>query len=148
MEEKDLNKWRHLFIEGEYATPEEILSGLKLEQVTHLPSKASHSIYEELWHLTRWQTIVVFRDEALYETWVKGEHYPSQEPISEQAWHDLVRTFFAGLEEVFQWTNSPERLRMETDLGITMEDNLTLLAVHNAYHLGKIVAIRELFGPW
>lgn len=143
-----MNKWQHLFVDGEYATPEQILSSLTLEQVIHLPSKASHSIYEELWHLTRWQTIIVFRDEALYETWAKGEHYPSQGPTSEQDWHELVKRFYVGLEEVFVWTNSPERLRMETDPGITMEDNLTLLAMHNAYHFGKIVAIRELFGPW
>ncbi len=136
------------FIDGEYATPQEILAGLTLEQVTHVPAKASHSIYEELWHVTRWQTIMVFRDEALYELWVKGEQYPTQELTSEQEWQALVRTFFAALDGVFAWMNSPERLKMETDPGITMADNLTLLALHNAYHLGKIVALRELFGPW
>ena len=143
-----MDKWQHLFVDGEYATPEQILSGLTLEQVTHLPATASHSIFEELWHLTRWQTIIVFRDEALYETWSQGEHYPDREPTAKADWHNLVRTFYAGLEEVFAWTNSPERLKMETDPGITMADNLTLLAMHNAYHFGKIVAIRELFGPW
>ncbi len=34
-----LNKWKHLFIDGEYARREKILSGLTLEQVKHQPSE-------------------------------------------------------------------------------------------------------------
>lgn len=143
-----MNKWQHLFTEGEYATPEKILSGLTLEQVTHVPSKASHSIYEELWHVTTWQHIVVFRDEALYKSWEQGDLYPSQPPTSAQDWHELVEKFFAELSKVFEWTSSAEKLKLETDPGITMADNLTSLAVHNAYHLGKIVAIRQMLGAW
>jgi hypothetical protein len=64
-----MDKWRHIFIDdGEYAPPEKILAGLTLGQVTHLPSKESHSIYHELWHIVRWQQIIAFRDEELYET--------------------------------------------------------------------------------
>ena len=59
-----LSKWRHLFVDGEYARREKILSGLTLEQVKRPPSENAHSIYEELWHATRWQTIVVTRDES------------------------------------------------------------------------------------
>jgi hypothetical protein len=29
-----------------------------------------------------------------------------------------------------------------------MADNLVSLAVHNAYHLGKIVALRQMMGIW
>lgn len=143
-----MDKWQHLFKDGEYAKPEKILAGLTLGQVTHVPSKVSHSIYQELWHLTTWQHIIVFRDEVLFEAWEKDERYPSQPPTSEQDWHDLVDRFFAGLGEVFAWTSSAEKLKLETDPGITMADNLTSLAVHNAYHLGKIVAIRQLLGAW
>ncbi len=50
------------------------------------------------------------------------------------------------LEQV--WTRSPERLTMETDPGLTMADNLVGLAIHNAYHFGKIVAIRQMMGVW
>jgi hypothetical protein len=42
-----MNKWQHIFM-GEYAAREKILAGLTLGQVTHVPSKESHSIYEEL----------------------------------------------------------------------------------------------------
>ena len=143
-----VNKWEHLFTTGEYAPPDKILSNLTLEQVSHVPSNTSHSIYEELWHLATWQHIVVFRDESLYKSWEAGDLYPSKPPTSEQDWHDLVDRFDEGLKEVFVWTSSDEKLKLETDPGITMEFNLVSLAVHNAYHLGKIVAIRQMLGIW
>ena len=143
-----MEKWPHLFVDGEYAVPEKILSGLTFEQVTQSSSEESHSIYQELWHLTRWQNIIAFRDEKLYETWAKGERYPTHPPTSEEDWHNLVGEFFTGLNQVFEWTSSPEKLKVESDPGVTMADNLTSLAIHNAYHLGKIVAIRQALGSW
>ncbi|MCA9839609.1 MAG: DinB family protein [Trueperaceae bacterium] len=143
-----MDKWQHLFTHGEYAPPETILSGLTLEQVTQVPSNETHSIYDELWHLVRWQRIIVFRDETLYEAWCSGEAYPPIPPSSNQEWQALVDTFFEGLEEALAWTRSPEKLGHETDPGITMADNLTSLAVHNAYHFGKIVTLRQVMGVW
>ncbi len=134
-----MDKWRHIFIEeGEYAAPEKILAGLTLEQVTYLPSKESHSIYDELWHTNKWQHIMVFRDEELYKSWQKGEVYPARPPASEQEWRELVREFFVGLEKALEWTQSAEKLGLETDSGITMADNLVNLAVRNAYHFGNV----------
>lgn len=141
------NKWRHLFVDGEYAARQKILSGLTLEQVIYRPSEQSHSIYEELWHTTKWQQIVAFRDEE-YETWANEELYPEKAPVSEQDWRDLVSQFLSGLEKALEWASSPEKLKIESDPGITMDDNLVSLAVHNAYHLGKIVALRQMIGAW
>jgi hypothetical protein len=42
----------------------------------------------------------------------------------------------------------PERLAIEVEPGVTMADELNCLAVHNAYHLGKIVALRQRIGAW
>ena len=142
------DKWRHLFVDGECAARENILSGLTLEQAVRQPSEGSHTIYEELWHVARWQHIVAFRDEEAYEAWAKGERYPDGPPASEQDWHDLVGESLSGLEKALEWTESPETLNVESDPGVTMSDNLVALAVHNAYHLGKIVALRQLIGAW
>jgi hypothetical protein len=142
-----MDKWQHIFM-GEYAAREKILAGLTLGQVTHLPSKESHSIYDELWHIVRWQNIMVFRDEELYEAWRKAEDYPAQHPSIEQEWHELVEKFFEGVREALEWTSSLEKLAMESDPGITMADNLVGLAVHNFCHFSKIVAIRQMIGAW
>jgi hypothetical protein len=143
-----LIKWGHLFKDGEFARRERIVEGLMLEQVTRLPSAQSHTIYEELWHTNRWQSIIVYRDEALYEQWQKGHVYPERPPASQEEWEVLVAEFLAGIEKALWWTESPERLKHETDRGNTMADVLVSLAVHTAHHLGKIVALRQFLGAW
>jgi hypothetical protein len=44
--------------------------------------------------------------------------------------------------------HEPERLALEVEPGVTMADELNSVAVHNAYHLGKIVALRQRIGAW
>ncbi len=141
-------KWEHLFQDGEFARRDRIVSGLSLEQVTRRPSAQSHTIYEELWHTNRWQSIIVNRDEALYEEWVKGRVYPERPPATQAEWDALVAEFLAGIDKALWWTQAPERLSHETDRGNTMADVLVSLAAHTAHHLGKIVALRQFIDAW
>ena len=143
-----MNKWEHLFKDGEFARRERIVAGLTLEQVTRRPSRQSHTIYEELWHTNRWQSIMVNRDEALYEEWQKGRVYPDAPPASQAEWDALVAEFLAGIEKALWWTESRERLKQEVDPGVTMANILVSLAVHTAHHLGKIVALRQFMDAW
>jgi uncharacterized damage-inducible protein DinB len=134
--------WEHLFLTGEFRSRADLLSGLTLEQVTLRPAGAVHSIYDELWHAATWQRIVVERDQA------GGDDYPSAAPEYEQQWDDVVRLFLDGARAAVAWAESPERLALEEEPGVTMADVLHSLAVHNAYHLGKIVALRQMIGAW
>ena len=143
-----MNKWKHLLVDGEFAERARVLSGLTPEQVTRRLSPQSHTIYEELWHTTRWQKIVVDRDEKLYEAWQRGDVYPADAPASEREWSALVEEFLAGLDKALEWADSPERLAAEIDPDFTMADALRSLAVHNAHHLGKIIALRQALGAW
>jgi hypothetical protein len=141
--------WKHLFLDGEFSERERLLSGLTVEQVTRRPAGASHSIYEELWHATAWQKIVVERDEAGGEAWFRdGPGFPSDVPDREAAWRDLVTAFLDGAARAIAWGALPEQLELEVDDGVTMADALNSLAVHNASHLGKIVALRQSIGAW
>jgi uncharacterized damage-inducible protein DinB len=143
-----MNRWEHLFY-GEYAERKKILSGLTLEQVTAVPSGQSHSIFAELWHTVLWQKIIVTRDEDLYnKSWKEDNLYPKHVPEKLEEWTDLVEEFLLGLEQAVEWTRSPERLDLEVNPGETMRDILPSLAVHNAYHMGKIVALRQIMGNW
>ena len=143
-----MSKWEHLFRDGEFARRDRIVAGLTLEQVTRRPSAQSHTIYEELWHANRWQSIVVNRDEALYAEWQAGRVYPEAPPAGAGEWEALVAEFLGGIEKALWWAESPERLGRETDPGVTMEDVLHSLSVHSSYHLGKIVALRQFLGAW
>lgn len=137
-----MNQWEHLF-HAEYAKREKILSQLTLEQVRAIPSEQCHSIFAELWHTVLWQKIVV-QDQA----WQEGDLYPKHAPEKLEEWTALVAEFLIGLDHALVWTRSPERLNLTVATGGTMSDALRDLAVHNAYHMGKIVALRQFMGIW
>ena len=132
----------HLFLAGEFPERARLLSGLTLEQVTQRPDGASHSIYEELWHVVAYQQSIVVPDEPHREV------YPSAAPEHESQWQDLVRLFLDGARAAAAMGQTPERLALEVEPGVTMADELNSVAVHNAYHLGKIVALRQRIGAW
>ena len=132
----------HLFLVGEFPARARLLSGLTLEQATLCPDGASHSIYEELWHVVAYQqSIIASGDPA-------GDRYPSAAPEHEHQWHDLVRVFLDGARAAAALGHTPDRLALEVEPGVTLSDELSSVAVHNAYHLGKIVALRQRIGAW
>jgi hypothetical protein len=133
---------QHLFLVGEFPERAHLLSGLTLEQVTLCPDGASHSIYDELWHAEGYQRLVIERGDAA------GEFYPNAAPEHEHQWRDLVRAFLDGAKAAAAMGQEPERLAVEVEPGVTMADELYSVAVHNAYHLGKIVALRQRIGAW
>lgn len=137
-----MDNWEHLFLTGEFPARAHLLSGLTLEQVTLVPEGASHSIYEELWHAAGYQRTIVERAQS------SGDYYPSAVPEHEQQWHDLVQQFLEGAQAAVAFAQAPERLAVEVEPGVTMADELNSVAVHNAYHLGKIVALRQRMGTW
>jgi hypothetical protein len=144
-----MSKWEHLFVDGEFSPRSRLLSGLTPRQVTTRPPGASHSIYEELWHAAKWQSIVVRRDGTTAAEWeAGGQQFPPEASVNELMWQELVAEFLAGAEKAVEWGCSPEALVNEVSAGVTLADVLESLAVHNAYHLGKIVALRQLIGAW
>ena len=132
----------HLFLAGEFADRARLLSGLTLDQVTLRPKGASHSIYEELWHVVAYQQCVLESGDP------DGDRFPRAAPEHEHQWHDLVRTFLDGARAAAALGEAPERLALEVEPGHTLADELSCVAVHNAFHLGKIVALRQQIGAW
>ncbi|MCB1037160.1 MAG: DinB family protein [Acidobacteria bacterium] len=143
-----MNIWEHLFLTGEFREREALLSGLTLEQVTLRPDGASHSIYEELWHAATNQRCVVQQDKELAALLSSEANYPSEVPDHEQQWRDLVQEFLEGARAAVELSQTPDALAVELEPGLTMSEELCCLAVHNAYHLGKIVALRQRIGAW
>ena len=140
-----MHNLEHLFLVGEFPARARLLSGLTLEQVTLRPDGASHSIYEELWHVVGYQQSIIAPGEPGDPA---GDFYPSAVPEHEHQWHDLVRVFLDGARAAAAMGQAPERLALEVEPGVTMADELNSVAVHNAYHLGKIVALRQRIGAW
>ncbi len=132
----------HLFVSGEFPERARLLSGLTLEQVTLRPDGASHSIYEELWHVVAYQHSVVGGGDP------DGARFPTAAPEHEHQWHDLVRKFLDGARAAAALGQAPEQLARELEPGLTLADELKCVAEHNAFHLGKIVALRQRIGAW
>ena len=138
-----MHNLEHLFLVGEFPERAHLLSGLTLEQVTLCPNGASHSIYEELWHAVGYQQSVIVPGEP-----AGGDLFPSTAPEHEHQWLDLVRLFLDGARAAAALGHTPDRLALEVEPGVTLADELHSVAVHNAYHLGKIVALRQRIGAW
>lgn len=144
-----MGQWEQLFIDGEFMSRARLLSGLTVEQVSVRPPGLPHTIYEELWHTTKWQSIVVQCDEAAAAAYLDaGQQFPSEAPGNERIWEDLVTEFLAGSTTAVELGRSSEAPMKEAHPGVALADSLESLAVHNAYHLGKIVALRQVIGAW
>lgn len=144
-----MNPWRFLLLTGEFAPRAHILHGLTLEQVGTRPAGAPHTIYEELWHAATWQKLVLDQDGKALGRWEAGEQFPEHpEPESQAEWDALVALFLTYAERAVQQAEDEAWLEsLETEHN-TWRVGLECLAVHSAYHMGKIVLLRQIMGIW
>lgn len=142
-----------LFLSGVFAPREVLLRGLTIEQVGVRPAGAPHSIYQELWHAHAVLRQSLERGRVVLESWPHAEHFPvDPEPVSQAEWDELVRAYLAACEEAVERAKRPAWLESAdpgyAELGLTWRDSLEFLAVHSAYHLGRIVLLRQLLQVW
>ena len=144
-----MNVWENLFVTGEFAPRAHILA-VPFEHVGVRPVGASHNIYEELWHVVDWQNFVLLMAQGkAVRSDYEGESFPGvQTPEDEGAWEVLVAEFLAGSEKAVSLSGDVEALETRLADGFSVRERLGLLAAHNAYHLGKIVSLRQLLGVW
>ena len=70
-------------------------------------------------------------------------------PVVTSAELAVVRELFlAGARTAAALGQAPARLAAEVEPGVTLADELHCVAVHNAYHFGRIVALRQRIGAW
>jgi uncharacterized damage-inducible protein DinB len=150
-----------LIAESYAAPPSHILEGLT-DDLAHrdLPN-VPHTIYAELWHLTFWQQITL--------DWIAGvetpypnqpsDGFPKNPPVepTHESWQQLRQRFLHGAEQAAAAAQDTSRLdhpvRCPSRPGsptriMSVRDQLISLAAHNAYHLGRIVLLRQLLNVW
>lgn len=144
-----MNSLQRLFTDLEFAPREHIIT-VPFAYVGVQPGASHHSIYEELWHLTEWQTFVLrmARGEAVRSDYHEDDFPEAQAPANEEAWGALVAEFLKGSEAATTLAGDENALAVHLADGVTARERLEMLAVHNAYHLGKIVLLRQLLGVW
>lgn len=150
---------RTLIGDSAAAPPAHILDGLDQGLVHRQIAGAPHTIYAELWHLAFWQQLTI--------DWVLGKEtaypvnsslgFPSESDIKLESWDQLRQRFLAGSQEAAAMTQEPSRLEQlircpaqlsEPIRTMSIREQLESLAAHNAYHLGRIVLLRQLNQAW
>ena len=140
-----------------FAPPANILQAIPEALAHHKPGASPHSIYEEVWHMAFWQEISL--------DWVQGKPTPIPEHASggfpsdsdsQEPWDSLRDRFLAGAQNSAAIAN--DRDGLETRVAcptieaphrtMTVREQLESLAAHNAYHLGRIVLLRQLMNLW
>lgn len=140
-----------LYGEAAFVKVPHILEALELEHVSKRPQGAPHSVYEELWHTRFWQDFLLERARGgspKAPEHASGSWPETSEPGSEADWQALVDGFMAGLDAARELARDPESAGARLSETRSVRDVLENLAVHNAYHFGRIVLLRQLMGLW
>lgn len=146
-----MNDWEDLLLTGGFTPRESIFTGLTLEQVGARPNDVPHSIYQELWHTAMVLKISLDEGRAALERWSSAQPFPlSPSPANQQEWDELVLMFLMYSKRAItlakdeSWLNAPEPEYPQS----SWRDGLEFLAVHTAYHMGKIICLRQVMKIW
>jgi uncharacterized damage-inducible protein DinB len=142
-----------------FAPPKNILQAIPESAAHEKPATAlgaaAHSIYDEVWHMAYWQEISL--------DWIEGKPTPVPVHASEgfptdisEPWNSVHDRFLAGTQNAAAIANDIDRLEIVVacpnvdapQRRMTIHDQLVSLAAHNAYHLGRIVLLRQLLNLW
>lgn len=150
--------------DGYAASPKRILESLASPEtgdtLTHKkPAGAPHSIYEELSHVVFWQQMTLEWISGLETPYPKSslDGFPTVLDMEREPFDALCNRFFEGLKTAVEAANDSamhdREMRCPSRPGqpvrtMTVLEQLENLAAHNAYHLGRIVLLRQLLGAW
>jgi uncharacterized damage-inducible protein DinB len=141
------------------AAPSHILEGLSEEMVHRKPASAPHSIYEELWHISFWQQVTLDWIDGIETPFPAspGDGFPTVQDMERETWDGLCERFFSGAGHAAAAARDESRLnraiRCPSRPGqpvriMSIRDQLENMGAHNAYHLGRIVLLRQMLGAW
>jgi uncharacterized damage-inducible protein DinB len=141
------------------AHPAHILEGID-DALAHATfPKVPHTLYAELWHIVFWQQISL--------DWIEGTEspvpahasagFPTPEQTAAEPWPQLRERFLTGMRQAGAHADDIANLDRAIRCPatpyfpvrvMTVRDQLISLAGHNAYHLGRMVLLRQLLGAW
>jgi hypothetical protein len=134
-----------------FAKPANIMGGIPFELVTVRPSGFPHSFYEELWHLNYWLhfSLALIKGENPSVPKHSLEGFPvDNDRLSESSWQALLKQVGEGLEMASALAQNKSELSRKFLPERTVEGELIVVASHNAYHFGRMVALRQILGIW
>jgi uncharacterized damage-inducible protein DinB len=117
------------------------------------------TLYEELWHIAFWLQVTLEWNEGIETPYPEhaSEGFPTAADVERESWTALRRRFLERLKSAAETLHDPARLarvvRCPSPAGepvrtMTVREQLESLAAHNAYHLGRIVLMRQMSRAW
>jgi uncharacterized damage-inducible protein DinB len=147
---------RNLIGNGFGAPPNHVVEAVDEAMAHRRYPGVPHSIYEEIWHLAFWQELTL--------DWIAGTPTPYPEHAAEgfptstsEPWEVVRKRFLQKAEQMAEIAGDEARLEgpvvcqsrtPEPPRTMTIREQIEGEATHNAYHLGRIVLLRQLFGSW
>jgi uncharacterized damage-inducible protein DinB len=118
-----------------------------------VPEGSAHSLWQLLEHLRICQLDILdfCRNPGYVEIPMEGYWPPSATPPSDRAWQESVAAFRRDRDELKRLAADREVdlfARIPHGSGQTYLRELLLVADHNAYHVGQLVALRRRLGIW
>jgi uncharacterized damage-inducible protein DinB len=118
------------------------------------PKGLPYSLWELLEHMriAQWDILEFSRDaKHVSPEWPKGYWPSTTVPPSAKAWDKSLQSFSRDLEQMKKLVaNSKIDLfaKIPHGDGQTVLREALLVADHNSYHLGQVLAVRRLLGIW
>jgi len=152
--EKELARTRKMVEEsltgkGAHVAPDTVFEGLSWNEAGSQPKGGGHTVYQLLEHIRYWQDWVL--------QWLDGKnprvpaHASGGWPetvgtASAQEWTRAVQNFRNGLHQLEHRVRSAGLIGKNG--GKSPLEMLQTIATHNSYHIGEVVAVRQLMGSW
>jgi uncharacterized damage-inducible protein DinB len=134
-----------------FALPANIIKGIPFELAMVRPSGLPHSLYEELWHISYWLqfSLALIRGENPSLPKHSSEAFPpDNDSLNKSSWQALLEQVSKGLEMASALAQNEAELKRKFRSDKTVADELIVIANHNAYHYGRMVALRQILGIW
>lgn len=157
MEQKVLRELVHG--KGAHADAVACVSGISPEVAGRRVPGFPQSIFSLVWHAAFWMDYELARmdgqvppyPEHAMESWPKDDA-----PRDSREWDDTVRRFEAGIVALdalaaLPLAESRRKVALTsatTNQGDTVGDIVLQTLVHNSYHLGQVVLLRQALGAW
>lgn len=118
------------------------------------PAGLAYSVWELLEHMriAQWDIYEFSRNSKHVSPEWPGGYWPkTPAPPSAKAWDESLKSFSEDLGAMKKLVENPKTnlfARIPHGTGQTILREALLIADHNAYHLGQVLAVRRLLGAW
>ena len=140
--------------EDAHTTFESAVADLPAELRGTKPSNLPYSPWQLIEHLRITQADILdfCRNSSYQERKWPDDYWPASDgPPSSAEWERSIADFQRDREELRRLGADPKRdlfARIPHGTGQTYLRELLLVADHNAYHVGQLIAVRRLLGTW